>query len=138
MNTNLSLALAVKATHLHLDLCSMLLLSLLLLSTPACAHVPLMAEDNDNISLAMHISDADKSWAVYGLLPQQAAHYYSLDRTEGERIYLSLFKTADPRESQFQPSLLLIGPGLREDEPPDGSPALPPGALKLKFLLAEQ
>ncbi|MDD1730597.1 MAG: hypothetical protein LUO83_00370 [Methanothrix sp.] len=75
----------MKPTRLPLDLCLMLLAILLLLSAPACSHVPLMAEDNDNISLAMHISDADKSWAVYGLLPQQAAHYYSLDRKEGER-----------------------------------------------------
>lgn len=138
LNTNTILALSVKPPRSLLNLCILFLVSLLLLSSHACSHVPLMAEDNDNISLAMHISDADKSWAVYGLLPEQAAHYYSLDRKEGQRIYLSLFKTADPRESQFQPSLLLIGPGLREDGLPHGSPALPPGALKLKFLLAEQ
>jgi hypothetical protein len=96
-----------------------------------------MAEDNDNISLAMHISDADKSWAVYGQLPEQAAHYYSLDRKEGERIYLSLFKTADPAESGFKPSLQLIGPGLKEAIKPDHWPPLPPGAGKLKSLPAE-
>ena len=138
MNTNLSLALAVKATHLQLDLCSMLLLSLLLLSSPACAHVPLMAGDNDNISRAMHISDGDKSWAVYGLLPEQAAHYYSLDRKEGEKIYLSLFRTADPGESRFHPSLQLIGPGLEEAIEPDHWPALPPGPLELKVHQAEE
>ena len=87
-----------------------------------------MAEDNDNISRAMHISDADKSWAVYGLLPEQAAHYYSLDRKEGERIYLSLFKTADPGENGYKPLLLLIGPGLKNDIKPDHRPPLPPGS----------
>jgi len=138
LNTNLSLALAVKATHLHLDLCSMLLLSLLLLSAPACAHVPLMAGDNYLISRAMHISDGDKSWAVYGLLPEMGAHYCSLDRKEGERIYLSLFKTADPGESGFRPSLLLLGPGLEESIKPNHWPPLPPGALELKLHRAEE
>ena len=97
-----------------------------------------MAEDNDNISRAMHISDADKSWAVYGLLPEQAAHYYSLDRKEGERIYLSLFKTADPGENGYRPTLLLIGPDLEEDIKPDHLPPLPPGALQLKLLRGDE
>lgn len=116
----------------------MLLAVLLLLSAPASSHVPLMAEDNDNISLAMDISDADKSWAVYGQLPEPAAHYYSLDRKEGERIYLSLFRTADPAESGFKPSLQLIGPGLKESIKPDHWPPLPPGALELKLHQAEE
>ena len=97
-----------------------------------------MAGDNDNISRAMHISDADKSWAVYGLLPEQAAHYYSLDRKEGERIYLSLFKTADPGENGYRPTLLLIGPDLEEDIKPDHLPPLPPGALQLKLLRGDE
>jgi hypothetical protein len=97
-----------------------------------------MAGDNDNISRAMHISDADKSWAVYGLLPEQAAHYYSLDRKEGERIYLSLFRTADPGENGYRPTLLLIGPGLEEDIKQDHWPPLPPGALQLKLLRADE
>ena len=137
LNTNPSLALSVNARHLPLDLCALLLAILLLLSAPACSHVPLMAGDNDNISRAMHISDGDKSWAVYGLLPEQAAHYYSLDRKEGERIYLSLFKTADPGESGFRPSLLLLGPGLEEAIKPDQRPPLPPGAWELRLLRAE-
>ena len=86
----------------------------------------------------MHISDADKSWAVYGLLPEQAAHYYSLDRKEGERIYLSLFKTADPGENGYRPTLLLIGPDLEEDIKPDHLPPLPPGALQLKLLRGDE
>ena len=136
MNTDTSLALFVKACRSAHDL-AMLLMSLLLLSAPAFSHVPLMAGDNDNISQAMHISHADRSWAVYGLLPEQAAHYYSLDRKEGERIYLSLFKTADPGEKRSNPSLLLMGPGLEEDINPDHQPSLPPGALQLKLLRAE-
>ena len=79
-----------------------------------------------------------KSWAVYGLLPEQAAHYYSLDRKEGERIYLSLFKTADPGENGYRPTLLLIGPDLEEDIKPDHLPPLPPGALQLKLLRGDE
>ena len=128
----------MKSCHSALSLSTILLLSLLLLSAPAFSHVPLMAGDNDNISRAMHISDADKSWAVYGLLPEQEAHYYSLDRKEGERIYLSLFKTADPGENGYRPTLLLIGPDLEEDIKPDHLPPLPPGVLQLKLLRAEE
>ena len=137
MNTNRGLALVVKSRHSS-PFSTLLLLSLLLLSAPASSHVPLMAGDNDNISRAMHISDADKSWAFYGLLPEHAAHYYSLDRKEGERIYLSLFKTADPDENGYKPLLLLIGPGLKEDIKPDHRPPLPPGALQLKLLRADE
>ena len=137
MNTNRGLALVVKSRHSS-PFSTLLLLSLLLLSAPASSHVPLMAGDNDNISRAMHISDADKSWAVYGLLPEQAAHYYSLDRKEGERIYLSLFKTADPDENGYSPMLLLIGPGLKEDIKPDHRPPLPPGALQFNLLRADE
>jgi len=137
LNTNRGLTLVVKSRH-SAPFSTLLLLSLLLLSAPAFSHVPLMAEDNDNISRAMHISDADKSWAVYGLLPEQAAHYYSLDRKEGERIYLSLFKTADPGENGYRPTLLLIGPDLEEDIKPDHLPPLPPGALQLKLLRGDE
>ena len=69
LNINPSLALSAKVSHLRLDLFSMRLLSLLFMSALAGSHVPLMAGDNDNISRPMHISDADKSWTVFSLLP---------------------------------------------------------------------
>ncbi len=88
------------------------MLILLLISSPAMAHVPLMAGGNDFISTAMHISDPGKSWAIYGVLEPDVVQYYSFDMELGERIYLKLQKSADPEEKDFQPNLVLLGPGL--------------------------
>ncbi len=101
------------------------------------AHVPLMAGENENISSAMHISDPGKSWAVYGSLEKDMVHYYSLDLEEGGRIYLSLFKSADAKENDFLPALLLLGPGLNTSGQPPGQLALPAQASDLKILAAE-
>jgi hypothetical protein len=119
-------------------LLSLLLPALLFLGLPAIAHVPILAEENDNITKAMHISDPEKSWAAYGSLAGDEARYYSFDISEGEQIYLSLFKSADKKESDFRPALLLIGPGLKQDERPARLPPLPPQALGLNVLNADE
>ena len=119
---------------------SAILLLLFALSCPAPAHVPILAGDNDNITGALQISDAAKSWAAYGSL-DGGAHYYSIDVQQGDRIYLSLFKSTDPGERDFQPALALLGPGL----PPENSTlprsslqlSLPPWATELKMVAAE-
>jgi len=112
------------------------LLVMLSLAFPASAHVPLMAGGNENISSAMHITDPGKSWAVYGSLEKDVVHYYSFDLEEGERIYLSLFKSSDAKEKDFLPDLVLLGPGLKDGEKPDQL-ALPREASDLKTLIAE-
>jgi hypothetical protein len=100
------------------------LLVMLSLAFPASAHVPLMAGGNENISSAMHITDPGKSWAVYGSLEKDVVHYYSFDLEEGERIYLSLFKSSDAKEKDFLPDLVLLGPGLKDGESPTSWPCL--------------
>jgi hypothetical protein len=96
-----------------------------------------MANGNENISSAMHISDPGKSWAVYGSLEKDGVHYYSFDLEEGERIYLSLFKSADAKESDFLPALVLLGPGLNASGQLPPQLALPREASELKVLAAE-
>jgi len=113
------------------------LLFMLSLAFPASAHVPLMAGGNENISSAMHISDPGKSWAVYGSLEKDEVLYYSFDLEEGERIYLSLFKSADAKENDFLPALLLLGPGLNASGPLPEQLALPPQASGLKILASK-
>ncbi len=113
------------------------LLVMLSLAFPASAHVPLMAGGNENISSAMHITDPGKSWAVYGSLEKDVVHYYSFDLEEGERIYLSLFKSSDVKERDFLPALVLLGPGLETGSLPPGQLALPREASNLKILTAE-
>jgi hypothetical protein len=96
-----------------------------------------MANGNENISSAMHISDPGKSWAVYGSLEKNGVHYYSLDLEEGERIYLSLFKSADAKESGFLPALVLLGPGLNAGGQLPQQLALPREASVLKIRAAD-
>jgi len=92
-----------------------LLIALLMLSPTALAHVPLIAEGNDNLSSAVYIPDPGKSWAIYGFLESNRTEYYSFDLQKGERIYLSLIKSANPAEKSFCPGMALIGPGIKND-----------------------
>jgi len=112
------------------------LLIMLFFAFAGSAHVPLMAGGNENISSAMHISDPIKSWAVYGSLGTDQVHYYSFDLEDGERIYLSLFKSADAKEVDFYPSLVLLGTGLNTSDLPSEQLALPREASGLKILAA--
>ena len=92
---------------------SIVLLIVLLLPSLAMAHVPLMAGGNENISSALHISDPGKSWAIYGILKPEMVQYYSFDRELGERLYLMLLRSTDLKDNDFQPNLVLIGPGVK-------------------------
>ncbi len=65
------------------------------------------------ISTALHISDPGKSWAIYGILKPETAQYYSFDLEKDDIIYLALLKSTDPKDRDFQPNLVLLGPGLK-------------------------
>ncbi len=92
---------------------SIVILILLMHSSLASAHVPLIGGGNENISTALYISDPGKSWAIYGILEPETAQYYSFDLEKDDRIYLALLKSTDPKDKDFQPNLLLLGPGLK-------------------------
>jgi hypothetical protein len=107
-----------------------LLAAFLMLSSATLAHVPLIAEGNENLSSAVYISDPGKSWAIYGFLESNATEYYRFDLQKGERIYLSLIKSANPAEKGFTPGVAFIGPGIKtEGKMPDRIllPKLPDG-----------
>jgi len=133
LNTYRMLSISVKSSPIFF----VALLVMLGLAFPSSAHVPLMAGGNENISSAMHISDPGKSWAVYGSLEKDVVHYYSFDLEEGERIYLSLFKSADAKESDFLPALVLLGPGLNASGQLPPQLTLPREASALKILTAD-
>ncbi len=108
---------------------SIVLLVVLLHSYAALAHVPIIAGGNENISSAMHIADPAKSWAIYGDLVKDEVQYYSFDFEKGERIYLMLLKSTDPKDRDFQPNLVLLGPGIKPSgQLPEN--VMPPGDLK--------
>ena len=133
LNTDRMISKAVKSS----PFLSIVLLVVLSLAFPACAHVPIMAGGNENISSAMHITDPGKSWAVYGSLANDIVHYYSFDLEKGDRIYLSLFKSSDAKEKTFLPVLALLGPGLETGGEQPGHLTLPREAFDLKILTAE-
>jgi hypothetical protein len=135
LNTNCAIGFDVKpcvqSGHI------LLALMLFVLPYPASAGVPLTAGDNENFSQAMHISDPEKSWTVYGSLYGNMTHYYSFDVEKGERIYLSLFKSTDRNEQSFSPELLLIGPKLTGEVARPGLTLLPGEASDLEIMAAE-
>ncbi len=133
LNIDRMFNITVKLCLLH----SVALLVMLSLAFPASAHVPLMAGGNENISTAMQFSDPGESWAVYGTLERDGVHYYCFDLLEGERIYLSLFKSSDAKERDFLPALALLGPGLNTDGLLPEQLASPTQASDLEILMAE-
>lgn len=91
---------------------------LILFLLPVYAHVPIIAEDNDNLENAVFIEDPAKSWAVYDELHAGGVvHYYRFQMQPGQVLRLSLFI---PRPDTFVPSLAIIGPGVSSN---DTSPA---------------
>jgi hypothetical protein len=88
------------------------LTALLLLAPLAQAHVPLFPEGNTNLSSAAFISDPAKSWVAYDFLSPDQPKYYAFDMEKGQRIYLSLLTSTNPKEKGFMPSMALMGPGL--------------------------
>jgi len=114
---------------------SLTLLVLFLLAPAALSHVPLIAEGNENISSAVHISEPGKSWAIYGFLGPKATQYYSFDLEKDERIYLSLLKSSDLREKDFQPEMALLGPGVKTAGRLPDHVILPQSAKDFKILV---
>lgn len=109
-------------------------LVMLLISSLALAHVPLMSGGNEDISSALHIMDPGKSWAIYGFLEPDTIQYYSFDMKKDERIYLKLLKSTDPKERDFQPNLVLLGPGVKSSGQLPDDVILPAGFEDLGVL----
>jgi len=87
----------------------------------AQAHVPVIFGGQNEISSAQPISDAEKSWAIYSFLPSGRPQYYRVDVEQGQRIYLTLLASTNPREEGFRPGMALLGPGLeRQGSLPKG------------------
>jgi hypothetical protein len=93
----------------------LVLLALLLLTSTASAHVPLIPEGNDNLTSATLIGDPAKSWAAYGMLEPDTPQYYGFYAKQGERISLSLLSSTNSQEKDFQPGMALMGPGIASE-----------------------
>jgi hypothetical protein len=72
-----------------------------------------MPGDNEDPSKATLVPDPAKSWAIYDNLHEgKEAHYYRFSIAEGKRIYVSLFISPAAMDRGFEPTLVLMGPGL--------------------------
>lgn len=100
------------------------LLAVLLVATPALAHVPTFPEDNTAPERAVHVHDSVKSWSFYDRLDGDQEKYYLLDVEDGQELYVGTFTPTDDRTT---PSMVLMSPTIdgREGIPeqvtvPDG------------------
>lgn len=77
------------------------------------AHSPLTPGSNESLDTASLIPEPSKSWAVYAELHEGGeAQYYYFNLSQGARIFISLLKSTDPKEAEFLPSFVLMGPNV--------------------------
>ena len=97
----------------------------LILVSAVQAHVPIITNDSNNLETATYIHDPLKSWAIYGQLRGEDAHYYRLDMEKGQRLHLIMFT---PDNNTFSPGLAIMGPGITSQGTIPASIDIPPGA----------
>lgn len=79
----------------------------------AQAHSPLIPDNNSMLTSATFIPDPTKSWAIYGELHEgREVQYYRFNINETRRIHIMLFKSTNPDDRAFIPTLALMGPGI--------------------------
>lgn len=97
---------------------ALVILALLLVATPALAHVPSFPEDNTTPKRAVEVPDAVKSWSFYDRLSGEQTRYYRFSLEAGDRLRVGTFT---PATGEFTPSVVLMSPGLaREGSVPPG------------------
>jgi hypothetical protein len=107
------------------------LLFVLFTGTVALAHSPIFLRPGQE---AAPITDAEKSWAIYGrLAPGTAYDTIPVDAREGEKLKLQLLVPKREDLAQYRPRVVLVGPGLSGTLPPGApvSPGAGEGALVL-------
>lgn len=94
------------------------LLALLLLVSPALAHVPTFPADNTSPDRAVVVPDAAKSWSFYDRLEPGQARYYRFSLEAGQRLRVGTFT---PAASGFTPGFVLLSPAIEgTDDVPAG------------------
>jgi hypothetical protein len=105
------------------------LVLLVALIAPTEAHAPEFPEGRDSLGNAFEIDDPTKSWAIYSRLHGDGeANYYLLRMKQGENITVSLTAPRSSTERGFLPLVVLMGPGIKDDDAPPTSIQVPDGA----------
>jgi hypothetical protein len=102
--------------------------SMLILTTVASAHIPIVPDDGDTLATATEIVEPWKSWFYYTEISPGGVHYYKFDATEDERIRFMLNLPLPEGDRGFNPSFIFMGPGLTDQGTPPVSIEIPSGA----------
>jgi len=95
------------------------------------AHSPVFPGNNTSLNSAYVVNDPTKSWALYTTLQPGQVHYYRFDMTQGQSIYVELYKNTQTSNLGFVPSFVLMGPGLTSNGTVPPNVAVPPGASSI-------
>ncbi|MGZ8932959.1 MAG: hypothetical protein ACXW06_06750, partial [Halobacteriota archaeon] len=107
-------------------------LAICALFTPiVSAHSPVFPGNNKSLDSAYVVNDPTKSWALYTTLQPGQVQYYRFDITQGESIYVQLYKNTEASNLGFLPSFVLMGPGLTSNGTVPANVAVPPGASSI-------
>ncbi|MGZ8892663.1 MAG: hypothetical protein ACXW1R_06970, partial [Halobacteriota archaeon] len=72
------------------------------------AHSPVLPGNNKSLDSAYVVNDPTKSWALYTTLRPGQVQYYRFDITQGESIYVQLYKNTEGSNLGFLPSFVLM------------------------------
>ena len=92
---------------------ALIVLALLLVATPALAHVPEFPGDNTSPEQALVVPDAAKSWSFYDHVEGGQVKYYRLTFVAGQRLR---FGTFTPSGGSFTPSVVLMSESLNSSD----------------------
>jgi hypothetical protein len=99
-----------------------------ILMSVASAHIPIIPEDGTTLATATEIIDPWKSWFYYSELSPGESHYYSFEATADERIRFMVNVPLPEGDRGFNPTFILMGPGITNQGTPDASIEIPSGA----------
>ena len=102
--------------------------SICLLATMTSAHIPIVPDDGTTLATATEIIDPWKSWFYYSELGAGEVHYYTFEATANERLRFMLNVPIPEGIRGFNPTFVLMGPGITDVGSPSVSLETPSGA----------
>jgi hypothetical protein len=102
-----------------------------LITPVVSAHSPVFPSNNTNVNSAYVVSDPTKSWALYTTLQPGQVQYHRFDVSQGQSIYVQLYKNTEASNLGFVPSFVLMGPGLTNNGTVPSNVVVPVGASSI-------
>jgi len=102
--------------------------SICFVSTITSGHIPKVPDDGTTLATATEIIDPWKSWFYYSELSSGEAHYYKFDAIANERIRFMVNVPIPEGARGFNPTFILMGPGITNQGTPHASIEIPSSA----------